>query len=177
MLKWWGKPGKAIHALEISGFLDKTDDGYIAHRFSERQGHIWMIRERNRKVAINRWRKARGSTTGIPLVYHRGTTGIPRSFPSPTTPTLPEDRTKTGVLLSEGPSLVVSKGDGSGKGGGGSPASAQEASEVAKCRDRPTSAIHTPKEVDRKGVWRPYLAYFHAKIKKAKKEKPHLNQK
>lgn len=86
LVRWWGKPGEAVEALIRVGFLEKANDGFKIHDWKVHQGHIHALKTRNKKVAINRWKKLKGvsvtvDTSGIPP----DTSGVPQ-------PTIPTDR-------------------------------------------------------------------------------------
>lgn len=95
LLHWVGEKGKAIEALIACGFVEKEKDGYAIHDWKDHEGHIWAIKQRNKKVAKNRWKNMRnklknndstvdtnGSTTGTP----KSTKEVPQSVPFQSVP-------------------------------------------------------------------------------------------
>lgn len=81
-IRWTGKHGDGVGALLSVGFIEKTDGGYRAHDWNDHQGHIHALKIRNKKVAKNRWKNIRNTTStvdtsGIP----KSTTRVPLSFP------------------------------------------------------------------------------------------------
>lgn len=96
-LSWRGDPGKFVRSMVRVGFFGKDSRGYYCHDWKEHQGHISAIKDRNKLVAVTRWEKIRmkakeaarlaklnkfsdgkdDSTSGIPQVYQKSTTGIP----------------------------------------------------------------------------------------------------
>ncbi len=81
-IRWAGKHGDCVGALLSVGFIEKTDGGYRAHDWNGHQGHIHALKIRNKKVAKNRWKNIRNTTStvdtsGIP----KSTTRVPLSFP------------------------------------------------------------------------------------------------
>lgn len=89
VLRWWGQSGKAVDALVKCGFLKEIKAGYQIHDWKSHQGHIHMLKMRNKKVAVNRWERIKKEevsvdTSGIPMV----TTRIPQSNPFLSKPNL-----------------------------------------------------------------------------------------
>jgi len=96
-LNWPGDSGKCVRAMAKVGFFGKDAKGYYCHDWKDHQGHISAIKDRNKLVAITRWETIRkkakeaarlaklnnfsdvkeASTSGIPQVYQKSTTGVP----------------------------------------------------------------------------------------------------
>jgi hypothetical protein len=77
-LGWDGNPGELISALVKTGFLDKSNGVLKAHDWASHEAHIWGIKQRNKKVAINRWKNEKNKVLpSIPVVHHKPTTGVP----------------------------------------------------------------------------------------------------
>jgi hypothetical protein len=98
---WWGKEGAAVEAMLKVGFMKKVKNGYQVHDWKDYQGHIGALKERNRKVAINRWKNIRDSkvtvyTSGIPYGIQESNPGVPfLSVPSlPSKPNFPNHPSK-----------------------------------------------------------------------------------
>lgn len=81
---WWGRTGEMIEAMLRVGFLEKDGEDLKIQGWRKHQGHLWNLKVRNRKVAVNRWAKLKSTvdTSGIPVVYQKSTSGVPLSFPS-----------------------------------------------------------------------------------------------
>lgn len=86
LIRWWGEAGIAVRALRRVGFLGHNRDGYFVIDWKDHQGHIQALKDRNRKAAVNRWRKlgktpvdkpVLDDTSGMPLVQD----GMPLAFP------------------------------------------------------------------------------------------------
>ena len=86
LLRWWGESGHAVRALQRVGFLGRGRDGFFIHDWKGHQGHIQALKDRNKKAAVNRWRKLRGNgsktesvegTMAVPLVQD----GMPLAVP------------------------------------------------------------------------------------------------
>ena len=104
LIGWRGKPGKAVESLLKVGFLEEKGQKFFVHDWKEHQGHIWAIRERNRKASNAKWKairdgktiRASGSACGIPDANQndanaiRGESPI-RSVPFHSDPTLKKD--------------------------------------------------------------------------------------
>jgi len=57
-VKWWGKPGKAVEALQEVGFLDLVDGNFVVHDWLEHSGHIAVYKRRAKAAAKARWKNA-----------------------------------------------------------------------------------------------------------------------
>lgn len=70
IVKWWGKPKKAVEALLRVGFLEKIKGGFRVHDWKETQGHIHALKLQARHAANKRWADMRGKhAVGIPPAY------------------------------------------------------------------------------------------------------------
>ena len=93
ILKWHGKPGKAVGALIRSGYLGRRGKTYFAHDWKNHQGHIFAIKKRNQKIARKRWsliaKRPHNSATvrqspSRPEKYQKSTSGIPDKYQTST---------------------------------------------------------------------------------------------
>lgn len=86
VLGWDGPIGELVSALVRTGFLDRVGDQFKAHDWIEHEAHIWAIKKRNKKVALNRWKNYDNTHSTV------GTTGIPKrtsGLPLPSSPSIP----------------------------------------------------------------------------------------
>lgn len=60
IVKWWGKPKKAVEALLKVGFLEKIKGGFRVHDWKETQGHIHALKVQAKHAAEKRWADMRG---------------------------------------------------------------------------------------------------------------------
>lgn len=79
VIGWWGDPGKCVEALLTSGFIVRSNKGFFVHDWVQHQGHIYALSQKNKLIAINRWRKIRGQKPlgELPLVYPNQPTDQP----------------------------------------------------------------------------------------------------
>ncbi len=55
VIAWWGKEGACVAALEETGFLDRIENGWKIHDWSEHARHLAAFRARGLKGAAARW--------------------------------------------------------------------------------------------------------------------------
>jgi hypothetical protein len=84
LVGWWGDSGVLIAALLKVHFLEGCENDFVCHDWADRNGHIQALKERNRKVAQNRWEKIRAAnTSGIPSGIPEPKPGIPQPTNQP----------------------------------------------------------------------------------------------
>jgi hypothetical protein len=89
IIGWRGERGKCVAALCKLGFLEQVDGGYAVHDFLDHNGHIAMLKRRNRENGAKGGRppKPSGYATGEPKSPNWETPSLPTNQPSsPQTP-------------------------------------------------------------------------------------------
>ena len=121
VIGWWGSPGKALEGLVQAEYLEKAGEEYKAAHWKRHQGHIWALKQRNKKAALSRWKnmasnkrfvpswtsagqfpvdntKVPAAYQKVPVAYQDGIPGMPLTIPSiPSIPTIPNQQIKTGA--------------------------------------------------------------------------------
>lgn len=72
ILRWWGGKGEAVRALQKVKLLDKREDGYYVHDWSEHAGHLEAFKIRAQKANKARWAKIKGESYKHPTSIHDG---------------------------------------------------------------------------------------------------------
>jgi len=93
---WAGEPGKLIKTLLAVKFLDRKKTGELSlHDWSEHEGHVAAIKDRNKQNALSRWKNyrkvstsgsAKSDTTVIPVAVPKDDSGNAPTY-LPTLPT------------------------------------------------------------------------------------------
>ena len=107
IVEWWGKPGEAVDAMVKVGFIKVDGCGHSVHDWTEHQGHIYAIRQRNKKVATNRWKNIENTeksdvtvdTSGIPHGIPKCTSGVPQPTNQPTNKPKDKEKRKESVVV------------------------------------------------------------------------------
>lgn len=111
IMGWLGGAGKAVQAMLRVGFLTKTPDGIGCTDWNDHQGHIWALKQRNKKNAKKRWDGIKkkpvfvknkesslytsGNASGMPVVCQNDASGMLLTLPNLTLP----NQTKTDTPL------------------------------------------------------------------------------
>ncbi len=88
-LRWWGPAGRAVEALEKTGFLERCENGYKVHDWEEINGHISALKERASVAARARWDRVRQEAADAQALLTHSPSNAPGNAPS--SPSIPKE--------------------------------------------------------------------------------------